>query len=50
MDDRISIVIPCKNEEKILIDSLNSIRRRKNYKIIISDSSTDNTKKIIKNI
>ena len=48
MDDRISIVIPCKNEEKILIDSLNSIRRRKNYKIIISDSSTDDTKKIIK--
>lgn len=49
----LSILIPAKNEEEIIIDTINRIRNSKiskiNYEIlIINDFSTDNTLKILK--
>jgi glycosyltransferase involved in cell wall biosynthesis len=49
----ISIIIPCKNEEKYIDDCLNAIYASKyegDFEVIIADGmSTDNTKKIIEN-
>jgi len=48
---KVSIIIPCYNSEKTLIECLNSVLNQtyKNYEIIVVDNnSTDNTKKIIK--
>ena len=49
MNCNLSIVIPCKNEEDIIIETLESIKKRGKYKIIVADCSTDNTKELIKN-
>lgn len=48
--DKITIVIPCKNEENYIIHLLNSLLLQKigRTKIIIADCSTDNTRHVIK--
>ena len=48
--DKITIVIPCKNEENYISHLLNSLRSQKigNTRIIIADCSTDNTRQVIK--
>jgi len=46
MKDLLTIVIPCKNENSILIETLNCLKDQNNIKgtkIIIADCSTDNT-------
>lgn len=48
MNHDLSIVIPCKNEEDIIIETLNSIRGMKKYRVIVADCSIDNTRKLIK--
>jgi len=50
LSDKITIVIPCKNEENYIQHLLTSLRLQKigNTRIIIADSSTDNTRKVIK--
>jgi glycosyltransferase involved in cell wall biosynthesis len=51
LKDELTIVIPCKNEEKYIGNTLSSIQRQKNIegvRIIIADAeSTDNTIKVI---
>lgn len=50
LSDKITIVIPCRNEEKYICHLLNNLRVQKNIgntKIIIADCSTDNTRKVI---
>jgi glycosyltransferase involved in cell wall biosynthesis len=48
MKKKLSIIIPCKNEEDIIINSIKSINNRKKYNIIVSDSSTDKTVELLK--
>jgi len=51
MKDLLTIVIPCKNESSILIETLNCLKDQDNIKgtkIIISDSSTDSTINLVK--
>jgi glycosyltransferase involved in cell wall biosynthesis len=50
LSDKITIVIPCKNEEKYIHHLLTSLRLQKigNTRIIIADCSTDNTRQVIK--
>jgi glycosyltransferase involved in cell wall biosynthesis len=50
MENKITIVIPCKNEELIIKNTLLILDNQKNIKnvrVIIADSSTDNTRQII---
>ena len=50
MSDLISVIIPCYNVEKYVVECLQSIKHQtyKNLEIIvINDASTDNTKNII---
>jgi glycosyltransferase involved in cell wall biosynthesis len=50
LSDKITIVIPCKNEENYIHHLLTSLRLQKigNTRIIIADCSTDNTRQVIK--
>jgi glycosyltransferase involved in cell wall biosynthesis len=50
LSDKVTIVIPCKNEENYIQHLLTSLRLQKigDTKIIIADSSTDNTRQVIK--
>lgn len=50
MKDKITIVVPCKNEENYIHHLLDSLRLQNigNTRIIIADCSTDNTRQIIK--
>lgn len=49
LSDKITIVIPCKNEEKYISHLLSHLRYQMigSTKIIIADCSTDNTRKVI---
>lgn len=51
INEKITIVIPCKNEENYIHHLLEALRLQGigNTKIIIADCSTDNTRQIIKN-
>jgi len=50
-DKKVSFVIPCYNVENYISECLNSILSQSysNIEIVIVDSSTDNTKEVIKN-
>ena len=50
LSEKVTIVIPCKNEENYIHNLLTSLRLQKigDTKIIIADSSTDNTRQVIK--
>lgn len=50
LSDKITIVVPCKNEEKYIGYLLASLREQDlgNTRIIIADCSTDDTKQVIK--
>lgn len=47
--NKLTIIIPCKNEEHYIVNLLDCLRRQKlgQTKIIIADSSTDNTRQVI---
>lgn len=49
LSDKITIVVPCKNEENYIQHLLDSLRKQNigNTRIIIADCSTDNTKQVI---
>ena len=49
LSDKITIVVPCKNEENYIHHLLESLRDQDidNTKIIIADCSTDNTRQVI---
>jgi len=50
LEDNITIVVPCKNEENYIAHLLNSLRAQQgigNTRIIIADCSTDNTRWVI---
>lgn len=51
LSDKITIVVPCKNEENYIHHLLESLRKQNigNTKIIIADCSTDNTRQVIQN-
>jgi glycosyltransferase involved in cell wall biosynthesis len=51
LSEKLTIVIPCKNEERYIGHLLNSLRLQKigNTRIIIADCSTDSTRDIIAN-
>ena len=48
--DKITIIIPCKNEEYYIPHLLESLRKQDigSTRIIIADCSTDNTRQVIK--
>jgi len=50
ISDKITIVVPCKNEENYIQHLLDSLRKQNidNTRIIIADCSTDNTRQVIK--
>jgi glycosyltransferase involved in cell wall biosynthesis len=50
LEEKITIIVPCKNEEYYIHYLLDSLRLQEigNTKIIIADCSTDNTRKVIK--
>jgi glycosyltransferase involved in cell wall biosynthesis len=50
LSDKITIVVPCKNEENYIHHLLESLRLQgiDNTRIIIADCSTDNTRQVIK--
>jgi glycosyltransferase involved in cell wall biosynthesis len=50
LSDKITIVVPCKNEEDYIHHLLDSLRSQDidDTKIIIADCSTDNTRQVIK--
>ena len=50
ISDKITIVVPCKNEENYIHHLLESLRRQNigDTQIIIADCSTDNTRQVIK--
>ena len=50
LSDKITIVVPCKNEETYIHHLLDALRKQKigNTKIIIADCSTDATRQVIK--
>jgi len=50
ISDKITIVVPCKNEENYIHHLLDSLRKQNigNTRIIIADCSTDNTRQVIK--
>lgn len=50
MDYKLTIVIPCKNENHIILETLRLLKDQENIKdvrIIIADNSTDNTVRLI---
>lgn len=49
LSDKITIVVPCKNEEDYIHHLLDSLRNQNigNTRIIIADASTDNTRSVI---
>ena len=51
LSDKITIVVPCKNEENYINHLLDSLRDQDigDTRIIIADCSTDNTRQVIKN-
>lgn len=51
ISDKITIVVPCKNEENYIHHLLDSLRQQNigDTRIIIADCSTDNTRQVIKN-
>jgi len=51
LSDKITIVIPCKNEENYISHLLDSLRLQKigDTRVIIADCSTDNTREVIRN-
>lgn len=51
LQNKITIVVPCKNEENYIAHLLDALRQQEGLgktKIIIADASTDNTRKVIK--
>ena len=50
ISDKITIVVPCKNEENYIHHLLESLRKQEigNTRVIIADCSTDNTRQVIK--
>jgi len=50
LSDKITIVVPCKNEENYIHHLLESLREQNidNTRVIIADCSTDNTRQVIK--
>ena len=50
LSDKITIVVPCKNEENYIHHLLDSLRSQDigDTKVIIADCSTDNTRQVIK--
>jgi glycosyltransferase involved in cell wall biosynthesis len=50
ISDKITIVVPCKNEENYIHHLLDSLRSQNigNTRVIIADCSTDNTRQVIK--
>jgi glycosyltransferase involved in cell wall biosynthesis len=51
LEEKITIVVPCKDEENYIGHLLDHLRRQQgigNTKIIIADASTDNTLKVVK--
>jgi glycosyltransferase involved in cell wall biosynthesis len=50
LSDKITIVVPCKNEENYIHHLLESLQQQNigNTRIIIADCSTDNTRQVIK--
>ena len=50
LSDKITIVVPCKNEENYIHHLLDSLRSQNigNTRIIIADCSTDNTRQVIR--
>ena len=50
LSDKITIVVPCKNEENYIHHLLESLRQQNigDTRIIIADCSTDNTRQVIK--
>jgi glycosyltransferase involved in cell wall biosynthesis len=50
LSDKITIVVPCKNEENYIAHLLMHLRQQSlgNTRIIIADCSTDNTREVIK--
>jgi len=50
LSDKITIVVPCKNEENYIVHLLMHLRQQSigNTRIIIADCSTDNTREVIK--
>ena len=50
LSDKITIVVPCKNEEDYISHLLDSFRSQDigDTRIIIADCSTDNTRQVIK--
>ena len=50
ISDKITIVVPCKNEDNYIHHLLNALRSQNigNTRIIIADCSTDNTKQVIR--
>jgi glycosyltransferase involved in cell wall biosynthesis len=51
ISDKITIVVPCKNEENYIHHLLDSLRRQhiSDTRVIIADCSTDNTRQVIRN-
>lgn len=49
LEDKITIVVPCKNEEEYISHLLDHLRKQNigNTRIIIADASTDNTRDVI---
>ena len=49
LSDKITIVVPCKNEENYIQHLLDSLRKQNigNTRLIIADCSTDNTRQVI---
>ena len=50
MENKLTIVIPCRNEEDYIGHCLQSLRKQKNIgqtQIIIANNSTDDTEKVI---
>ena len=50
LSDKITIVVPCKNEENYIHHLLDALRNQNigDTKVIIADCSTDNTRQVIK--
>lgn len=50
LSEKVTIVVPCKNEENYIVQLLDSLRRQRigDTRIIIADCSTDNTRQVIK--
>jgi glycosyltransferase involved in cell wall biosynthesis len=49
LEDKITIVVPCKNEEDYIEHLLNDLQKQRigNTRVIIADASTDNTRAVI---